>query len=145
MDINGVDFGNKYINMEYGINEVLVLLAKHLKLTQKDLVESTGIDKSKMSRFFNKKEIPNKNHLQKLAKPLKVSKETLWIISGDMLPPNMESKIIDELKSLKKILAQLNKNEFKEELNIDIKLTANEKRFIKEYIEFIKFKRNNSR
>lgn len=145
MDINGVDFGNKYINMEYGINEVLILLAKHLKLTQKDLVESTGIDKSKMSRFFNKKEIPNKNHLQKLAKPLKVSKETLWIISGDMLPPNMESKIIDELKSLKKILAQLNKNEFKEELNIDIKLTANEKRFIKEYIEFIKFKRNNSR
>jgi len=57
----------------------------------------------------------------------------------------MESKIIDELKSLEEILARLNKNEVKEELNIDIKLTASEKQFIKEYIDFIKFKRNNNR
>ena len=62
-----------------------------------------------------------------------------------MLPPSMESKIIDELKSLEEILSQLNRNEIKEEFNIDIKLTASEKQFIKEYIDFIKFKRNNNR
>jgi len=61
-----------------------------------------------------------------------------------MLPPNDESKIIDELKSLEEILTRLDKNEIKEELNIDVKLTASEKQFIQEYIEFIKYKRNKS-
>ncbi|HEY8362614.1 MAG TPA: helix-turn-helix transcriptional regulator [Tissierellaceae bacterium] len=144
MRINEEELKNKYINRKYAVNEVIILLAKHLNLTQKDLVEATGIDKSKMSRFFNKKEIPNKEHLEKLSIPLKISKETLWIISGDMLPPNDESKIIDELKSLEEILTRLDKNEIKEELNIDVKLTASEKQFIQEYIEFIKYKRNKS-
>ncbi|MFY9177102.1 MAG: helix-turn-helix transcriptional regulator [Caldicoprobacterales bacterium] len=141
MHINEGDLRNKYMNREFGINEVIILLANHLNLTQKDLVEATGIDKSKMSRFFNKKEIPNKEHLRKIAKPLKISEETLWIISGDMLPPNAESAIIDELKSLEKLLNKLSKDEMKEDLGIDIKLSASEKQFIQEYIEFVKYKR----
>lgn len=94
-----------------------------------------------MSRFFNKKEIPNKEHLRKIAKPLKISKETLWIISGDMLPPSKESEIIDELKSLEKLLSKLSKDEMEEDLGIDIKLNSSEKQFIQEYMEFVKYKR----
>jgi len=49
MRINEEELKNKYINRKYAVNEVIILLAKHLNLTQKDLVEATGIDKSKMS------------------------------------------------------------------------------------------------
>ena len=87
-----------------------------------------------MSRFFNKREVPAKQQLEKLAKPLKVSKETLWILAGDMLPPSKESAIIDELKSLEESLRKLSKDEMKEDLGIDIKLNANERQFIQEYI-----------
>lgn len=140
------DLKDQYLpNNPFAINDVIILLANKYGYTQKDLVEQTGIHKSQMSRFFNKKEVPTKDLLARLAEPLKVSKETLWIISGDMLPPSKESKIVDELKSLEEILSQLNRNEIKEEFNIDIKLTASEKQFIKEYIDFIKFKRNNNR
>lgn len=126
------------------VNELIIVLANKYGYTQKNLVEQTGIHKSQMSRFFNKKEVPTKEQLAKLAGPLKVSKETLWIISGDMLPPSKESQIIEELKSLQKILKGLSKNEFKEELDIDVKLTASERQFIQEYIEFVKFKRKNN-
>ena len=130
-----------YENNPFAVNDLIIFLANKYGLTQKDLVMKTEIHKSQMSRFFNKREVPAKQQLEKLAKPLKVSRETLWILSGDMLPPSKESAIIDELKSLEKLLSELSRNEIKEDLNIDIKLNASEKQFIQEYIEFIKYKR----
>lgn len=132
-------------NDPFYVNELIILLANRYGYTQKNLVEQTGIHKSQMSRFFNKKEVPTKDQLAKLADPLKVSKETLWIIAGYMLPPSKESQIIDELKSLQKILNEIVGDKTREGLNIDVKLTATERQFIQEYIEFIKFKRRNSR
>ena len=79
--------------------------------------------------------------MEKLTKPLKVSKEVLWIIAGAMLPPSKESAIIGELKSLEKLLGEHSKNEIAE---IDIKLTADEMWFIQEYMEFVKYKRRGS-
>jgi transcriptional regulator with XRE-family HTH domain len=130
-----------YNDNPFAVNDLIILLATKYELTQKDLVEYTGIHKSQMSRFFNKKEVPSKYQLEKLAAPLKVSKETLWVISGDMLPPDKESKIITQLQALEKQLSRLSRPNAIEELDIDIKLTASEKQFIKEYVEFIKFKR----
>ncbi|NLI60783.1 MAG: helix-turn-helix transcriptional regulator [Clostridiales bacterium] len=128
-------------NDPFAVNNLILFLSNKYGLTQKDLVMETGIHKSQMSRFFNKREVPAKQQLEKLAKPLKVSKETLWILAGDMLPPSKESAIIDELKSLEESLRKLSKDEMKEDLGIDIKLNANERQFIQEYIEFIKYKR----
>lgn len=133
-----------YYNDPFSINELIIILANKYGYTQKNLVEQTGIHKSQMSRFFNKKEIPTKEQLAKFAEPLKVSKETLWIIAGYMLPPSKESQVINELKSLQMILSEVVRDKTKEELNIDVKLTATERQFIQEYIEFIKFRRRNS-
>lgn len=57
-----------------------------------------------------------------------------------MLPPNAESAIIDELKSLVEQLSKLSKNQMKEDLGIDIQLNASEKQFIQEHIEYVKYK-----
>jgi transcriptional regulator with XRE-family HTH domain len=134
----------EYSAQESNINDFIILRATQLGLKQIDLVNETGIKPSKMSKFFNRRLEPNMEDLEKLTKPLKVSKEVLWIIAGVMLPPNKESAIVDELKSLEKLLSEHSKNEIAEGLNIDIKLNADEKRFIQEYIEFVKYKRQGS-
>ena len=144
MSINENDLKNKYSNNRHTINDVIIFLSNSLKLSQKELVESTGIDKSKMSRFFNKKEIPNKDHLEKLALPLKVSKETLWIISGDMLPPDMESTITKEILNIEKIITR-QKNALEEDLGINIDFTTKEKQLLQEFIGYLKYRRQNER
>ena len=131
----------EYSAQESNINDFIILRATQLGLKQIDLVNETGIKPSKMSKFFNRRLEPNMEDMEKLAKPLKVSKEVLWVIAGAMLPPSKESDIIDELKSLEKLLGEHAKNETTDGLNIDVKLTADEKRFIQEYIEFVKYKR----
>lgn len=135
---------SKYANNRHIINDVIILLSNSLKLSQKELVNSTGIDKSKMSRFFNKKEIPNKDHLEKLALPLKVSKETLWIISGDMLPPEMEFTIIKEIHSIRNIITMQN-DVLKNKLGIDMDLTTKEKELLQEFINYLRYRRQNGK
>mgnify|MGYP000898979100 FL=1 len=130
-----------YSEQGSNINDFIIFRTTQLGLKQIDLINGTGIKPSKLSKLFNKRLEPNMEDMEKLAKPLKVSKEVLWVIAGAMLPPSKESDIIDELKSLEKLLGEHAKNETTDGLNIDVKLTADEKRFIQEYIEFVKYKR----
>lgn len=127
----------------YATNDIIVHLANNLNLTQKDLVEYTGLHKSQMSRIFNKKDIPTKEQLEKLSIPLKVSKETLWVIGGYMLPPSEDSEVATELKNLNTLLKSIYKERKSKQPFYEkhTNLTAKEKEFIEEYIEFVHYRK----
>lgn len=131
----------------FATNDVIVYLADQLKLTQKDLVEQTGLHKSQMSRIFNKKEIPTKEQLERLSVPLKISKELLWLIGGYILPESKEGPLISELKTLNKQLKSIHEEIKNRQTSyeMDSNLTTKEKEFIKEYIEFTQYRKEKDR
>lgn len=131
----------------YTTNDIIVKRAKDLNLTQKDLVEYTGLHKSQMSRIFNKKDIPTKEQLEKLSKPLRISKEALWLIGGYMLPPAQDSQVATELKNLGALLEAIHREEKAKEpfYERDTSLTAKEREFIEEYIEFVQYRKEKDR
>lgn len=132
---------------KYAINDIIIAKAKKLNLRQIDLINETGIGSSKMSKFFNKNLVPTMEDLEKLAVPLQVSKETLWVIGGYMLPPSKESQVVSELKKLNNLLKSIheeieNQKPFYEK---ETNLTIKEREFIEEYIEFVQYKKEKNK
>ena len=142
---NDNNVNNRYdaANEDYSINEVIINRSMQLGLKQIDLINQTGIKTSKMSKIFNKKLKPSFDDLEKLSTPLKLSKETLWIVCNYMLPTEKESQVQKEIIELKQVIKELNKKDtnITQYLQTNIKLAAKEIEFIEEYLEFVKYKR----
>lgn len=132
---------------EYAVNDIVILKSKELNLRQIDLINETGIQSSKMSKIFNKNLKPTIEDLEKLSIPLQMSKETLWVIAGYMLPPAQDSQVATELKNLGALLEAIHREEKAKEpfYERDTSLTAKEREFIEEYIEFVQYRKEKDR